>query len=443
VSIRSQIKSIFTGDGNRAELFEGASRSFFTKVTGLLFAYIFALVVTRSLGAEAWGEFALSLSIIVIGARIGTIGLDMGLLKLASGSGNYNYISPLYKRSLIITTISSFLISCTVYLTSEFIATAIFSKPQLYSYFSLSSLAIVPLSIINLNARTLQGIKKIQKYVFLRFVSRHIFSLAILLILLIFFSDSRVVMISFILSLVIIALLSTYWIQKQNINISTQTILNSNEYGKLYKLSSSLLITALLVMSMSWIDTIMVGIFLPEAEVGVFNISLKISTLLIIVLGAVSAVAAPKISESYSNKSKEDLQAIVNYSTSLIFYFTLPLFLILILFPEQILSVFGTEFKAGKWVLIILCIGHFINAISGTVSYFMQMTDSQNAFQIIMASAVLIAIGLNYYLIPLYGIEGAAAATAISLIFWNVTCVIFIKYQYNIRSYFNPFSKNI
>jgi len=427
------------GDENRAELFKGASRSFLTKVIGLFFAYIFALAVTRTLGAEAWGEFALSLSIIVIGARISSIGLDMGLLKLTAGSTNNFYISSIYNRSLIITALCSLIVSFAVYFSADLLASVLFSKPNLSQSFALSGLAILPLSIINLNARTLQGLKEIQKYVFLRFVSRHIFSLFILLFLLIFFSDSRVVIISFVLSLFIIAILSSYWIKKENILFSNALKLKPKEYFKLYKLSSSLLITALLVMSMSWIDTIMVGIFLPETEVGVYNIALKISTLLIIILGAVSAIAAPKISESYSTKSKDDLSSIVNYSTSLIFYFTLPVFLILIIFPEQILALFGAEFKAGKLALIILCIGHFINAISGTVSYFMQMTDSQFAFQIIMSVAVLIAITLNYLFIPLYGIEGAAMATAISLIYWNITCVVFIKYKYGIRSYFRPF----
>lgn len=440
MSIRSKFNDTFLGDANRAELFKGASRSFLTKVIGLIFAYIFALTVTRTLGADAWGEFALSLSVIVIGARISTIGLDMGLLKLTSGSANYQFISSIYKRALIITTFCSLFVSFVVYISADMLASVLFSKPNLYQSFTLTSLAILPLSIINLNARTLQGLKEIQKYVFLRFVSRHVFSLFILLFLLIFFSESRIVIISFTLSLYIIAFLSSFWIKNENIQLSNNLKLDHKEYVKLYKLSSSLLVTALLVMSLSWIDTVMVGIFLPESEVGIFNIALKISTLLVIVLGAVSAIAAPKISESYSTKTTEDLQSIVNFSTSLIFYFTLPLFLIIILFPEQILAIFGAEFKAGKWALILLCIGHFVNAISGTVSYFMQMTDSQIAFQFIMSVAVIMAITLNYFLIPLYGIEGAAMATAISLVYWNITCVIFIKFKYHISSYFNPFT---
>ncbi len=377
----------------------------------------------------------------IIGARIGTLGFDMGLLKLSSGSGDLSYVSKIYKKALKICVGTSLLISILVFVSADWLASAFFSKPDLKTIFQLTSISILPFSIINLNARTLQGINQVQKFLFLRFVSRHIFSLIILLVFLLFISEHYVVVVSFIVSLIIIALISSYWIFKSFLNIQYNQIINYSDYKKLYGVSLSLLFTALFVLLINWVDTIMVGIFLTEKSVGIYNIALKLSTILIIVLGTVSEITAPKISESYSNKSSVELQEIVSFSTNLIFYVTIPLFLILIIFPGEILGVFGDEFKTGKYVLIILCLGHLINALSGTVSYFMQMTDSQIAFQIIMFTTLILCIILNYLLIPIYDIEGAAFATGLGLIYWNLVSVIFIRYKYGIKTYFRPFYK--
>ncbi len=95
----------------------------------------------------------------------------------------------------------------------------------------------------------------------------------------------------------------------------------------------------------------------------------------------------------------------------------------------------------GKNVLIILCIGSFLSAIAGSVGYFMQMTDSQVAFQNISLAASVLGFSLNLVLIPVLGIEGAAISTCATMIFWNGTCVIYIKKKYSLVIAYIPFLK--
>jgi O-antigen/teichoic acid export membrane protein len=40
-----------------------------------------------------------------------------------------------------------------------------------------------------------------------------------------------------------------------------------------------------------------------------------------------------------------------------------------------------------------------------------------------LAASALVNVGLNLALIPSFGVEGAAFATAISIVFWNVALV--------------------
>jgi len=56
----------------------------------------------------------------------------------------------------------------------------------------------------------------------------------------------------------------------------------------------------------------------------------------------------------------------------------------------------------------------------------MNMTGKQNVLQKVLLISFFINLILNWYLIPIYGIEGAAFSTSFSMIFWNITVVVYI-----------------
>ena len=58
------------------------------------------------------------------------------------------------------------------------------------------------------------------------------------------------------------------------------------------------------------------------------------------------------------------------------------------------------------------------------------MTGYQRIFNKIVIVSAAINISLNYVLIPIWGIEGAAIASLISMVFWNITSVIYIKKRF-------------
>lgn len=414
------------------------------KVAGLVAAYLFAFAVARYFGAQTWGEFSLALSVILFGAILGTAGLDTAIVKVTAGLDESKHIASSYTTALKCVTVFSVLSSILIFFLSEWISGMLFNSPSLAPTFKLSAFAIVPLGIINLNAGTLHGLERINKYVFIRFVSRHVTALLLLLVLVLIWKQSRLVLIAYITGLYLVACLSFYWLIQEGVRprrYSEPSENISGEYSRLMKLAFPLLFASSLVFLNGWIDTIMVGAFLTKRDVGIYNIALKMSGLLLLFWTSVNVVVTPKFSELYSQNKMDELSEVVRHSTSIIFYCTLPLFLILILFPGQILSVFGEEFTSGKYALIILCIGNLAGAWAGSEGYFMQMTNSQVAFQNITLTSSLLSFLLNLLLIPRYGIEGAAVATCISIIFWKWSGVLYIKYKYNIVTAYLPFLK--
>ncbi|MEL6812938.1 MAG: flippase, partial [Bacteroidota bacterium] len=216
---------------------------------------------------------------------------------------------------------------------------------------------------------------------------------------------------------------------------------NSKEpygYKKLFNLSFPMMFSAAFLFLSNWTDVFMLGAMVSKAEVGVYNAAYKLAILALIVINAVNTVIAPKISELYSTNKISAIKAEVQKATKLITYATIPIVLILLVFSESLLGLFGPEFKTGRLVLMIVSVGLLFNAMSGSVGQVLNMTQHQNLLKRFTLISVVVNVGLNYILIKKMGIEGAAVASLVSNMVLNILCLIFIKKEFNFYAFFIP-----
>jgi O-antigen/teichoic acid export membrane protein len=83
--------------------------------------------------------------------------------------------------------------------------------------------------------------------------------------------------------------------------------------------------------------------------------------------------------------------------------------------------------------------GQFISSISGSVGFILNMTGKQNILQLTALISVVLNVTLNFMLIPMYGIGGAAISTAIAGILWNLLCVFYIFNKMGFTTMYIPF----
>ena len=78
-----------------------------------------------------------------------------------------------------------------------------------------------------------------------------------------------------------------------------------------------------------------------------------------------------------------------------------PVLLICLLLPDFLLGIFGPEFICGKQILIILCVGQFINVSTGSVGQILAMTNREKLLRISVLSGTVLNLLLNITLVPL------------------------------------------
>jgi O-antigen/teichoic acid export membrane protein len=168
-------------------------------------------------------------------------------------------------------------------------------------------------------------------------------------------------------------------------------------------------------------DIVMLGFFTTAEEVGVYRIAAHGAQLVAFTLGAINMVISPHIARLYKAGNREQLQHMLTWSARLILASALPVALAFTLFGDLILGfMFGAEFTGGYWTLVILCGGQLVNAAMGSVAFILNMTGHERDSALGIGVAAGVNVLLNLALIPPFGIEGAAAATATSLTIWNI-----------------------
>jgi O-antigen/teichoic acid export membrane protein len=214
------------------------------------------------------------------------------------------------------------------------------------------------------------------------------------------------------------------------------------KYSDILKISIPLMFAQSVQFIMASTDKLMLGSMRSPEEVGIYFTAFKLSMFASVALMAVNSIAAPIFAELYGKKDFIGLKKVAHQSSKIIFLTTLPIVLVFFLFPNFLLGLFGAEFaEGGIKAFVFLSFGKLISSLSGSVGNFLQMTGKQVIFMIVLSFGAIVNILLNFFLIPEYGINGAALASMISLSMWNLIMVYFVKREFGFYTFYIPFSK--
>jgi O-antigen/teichoic acid export membrane protein len=127
---------------------------------------------------------------------------------------------------------------------------------------------------------------------------------------------------------------------------------------------------------------------------------------------SVRAAGGPRFSAIIAEGDRAKLAAFATDATRWTFGPALGVGLVVLAAGQFLLSLFGAAFAAGHIVMAILLAGILVRALVGPGEMLLMMAGRQNLCAWLYAVTLAVSIGLNLFLIPRFGIEGAAIATA-------------------------------
>lgn len=162
-------------------------------------------------------------------------------------------------------------------------------------------------------------------------------------------------------------------------------------------------------------DVIVVGLYLPPDQVGVYFAAAKTMALVQFVFFAVKAGATPRFSSLIAEGDRQGLAGFAGTAARWSFWPSLAVGAVVLMLGELLLGLFGSAFTAGYGLMVILFAGNMAKALVGPAEMLLTMAGRQQLCVAVYAVALASNIALNITLIPIWGLAGAATATATAM----------------------------
>ena len=162
-------------------------------------------------------------------------------------------------------------------------------------------------------------------------------------------------------------------------------------------------------------DVAAVGLFLSPEQVAVYFAAAKTMALVHFVQFSVKAAAGPRFSAIIAENDPAKLSAFTAEAARWSFWPALAIGLVVLAAGDFLLSLFGAAFTAGRPLMTILFAGILAKALVGPCELLLIMAGRQTLCGYLYAGVLAVAVVLNVVLIPAFGIQGAAAASAAAM----------------------------
>jgi O-antigen/teichoic acid export membrane protein len=202
-----------------------------------------------------------------------------------------------------------------------------------------------------------------------------------------------------------------------------------------FLLSMPLFLIGLGYQLLNQMDTIMLGHFVSEKDVGIYSVAFKVSAFVLIGPEILLPIVAPLFSQFSETREKHLTEALFGTVTKWLCYSAFVIFACIAIFRLELLTVFGKGFSAGAIVLLILAAGQLANAATGPTGVLLTMTGKQKWELANTISMVAFNFLLNLFLIPRMGKTGAAIATAVSIATINGLKLVQVYMLFGLRAH--------
>lgn len=181
-------------------------------------------------------------------------------------------------------------------------------------------------------------------------------------------------------------------------------------------------------------DLIMLGTLRGAHDAGIYAVAARAGELVTFFLLAANMVLAPRIARLHTEGDLARLQRLLSAATRRVFLLSAPLAVLFIVAAHPLLHyLYGAAYAEGAIALQILAGAQLVNVFAGSTGTVLNMTGHERLSMWGVGLSVLLNIALNAALIPFFGVQGAAMATATSLVAWNLLLWYWVRRHLHLR----------
>lgn len=369
------------------------------------------MILSRIYGVEVYGQYVYGMTIVSIALFLANFGMDVGLLYFIPKEGK-KYVSACF----IVNIITSAMTMMVLY---------IIMPSKIYPYLGLIWL----LSAEQLFFSIYRARHHIKQF----FIIKSLVGIG------------GIIVVSFVLSRVLetsesLVIWATYIAAISSSIIYIMQCKDMFSTPEMHKefitYSMTIIFGGAMSLLINYIDIVMIESMLSSKDVAYYKVGTELAQIPSIFLRIVNTVFPPLISKLYHDGQVEEVRRLYEKITRYLFLISSIVIISILILWKPILSLYGPEYINAKMVLIYRGIGQLVNASVGSVWYIVIMTGHPKIRFIGTFASAIINVILNFILIPVLGIEGAAIASMTSTIFINILGFFVVKKILKSKVYF-------
>jgi O-antigen/teichoic acid export membrane protein len=403
------------------KLFMQSINTMILRVFGIVVLFGFTFFLTHNYSADLIGRYDFIRTFLLVIGSVAILGTDQSILYFSgvlSYNQNYGELKRVYNKMLvIILVISIFLFAVLLCIGRDRIN--IFLNDQAIYFVILKAVVVLFFYSVTLfNTEVFRALNIIYTAELFRNTFKYI-SLIFGAILLLNIGKQQYLVDTFLIGFVVLSIVSTIMIYSFfNKKIVVDEKVNFT-YKQIIKKSYPIAISTMAIFLLTTLDIVFLKKFYGDKVLAQYGIAVKFMTIVNMVIQMININSSTNIASLFFTKDFKSLQSTLKNSSRMIVVFVLPVVLITVFFSKEILLLFGSDYLVANRTMKILILGQGLTAFFGLASTYLNMTGKQHYFQFILILAVFLNFFLNQYLIPKFGMEGAAISYIVSMLFWN------------------------
>lgn len=420
-SSASAVQTTKVGQGKKQpSLAKSGSLASLCVMYGAGIAFVTTMVVSNGIGAAGSGEFFRLMALFAIAISLVTFGADTGLVRTISAQralGRYGLLPQLIRYGLVPSLVTSVFLIAGVYVYSFLVPMA----PEYQAAMRVSSAFVLIAALMTVFFGALRGLHRVVTFTVLQNVLLPTLRFAAVGLVVLFSGQLMDLVYAWTVPVAITAIVALWLLERAFPNEEHMELLPSEDspeetFRSFWSFSSARGVATVVETILEWIDVLVVTAFLGAAAGGVYgavNRCVRVGTM---IEHTGRVVTGPSISAALATRQLDRARDIFLSTTRVLTAMSWPFYLSLAFFGPVLLHFFGKGFESGAGILWVICPAAMLSMSAGGVQSVLLMSGKSRWQLLNKLSSLVVAVVLNFTLVPVWGLYGAVTAWSSALL---------------------------
>ncbi|ATX82010.1 Membrane protein involved in the export of O-antigen and teichoic acid [Mariprofundus ferrinatatus] len=213
--------------------------------------------------------------------------------------------------------------------------------------------------------------------------------------------------------------------------ILKDTLRDKGGWSASFKKSSAYYFNDVLLNITALGDVLLLALFLAPTDLGIYFVCSRIAVLMNIFLTVVGSHNSPALAKLLVKGDHVSAADIMSLTSKMLVFVSVPLVALIFLFGPELLLLWGID-ETNVLILELLFLGRFFNIITGNIGKYFVYSEKRHVEVVNNLISIALMFALIIWLVPSYGVLGAAIANALVLIIANIIKYIEFRYFFSI-----------